>query len=249
MGNEEEQKQALNDYLKTSFESMKHKKRKKIVKMIVIFLTILLFFYIIFHNPFTFIFVAKKDLRYYDVRLNDYQLSVSEKIPDTTIIPKLIVIPNGNTGKFDHQNKEEFISIKEKELQLTIKSYTCFIPNKDKKINISCNEQSEKHKNRFENNDTSYTRMQILKYDYESKYEYNINHDYLSRSYLVKEDSWYSRPYEEYTIVYDGKFIEDIQYYVSETNVYVIKIEASYKNSKAILSFGFIKDGENMIPL
>lgn len=240
MGSEEEQKQALNEYLNTSFQSMKHIKRKRLIKIVFLLLIALLVLFIIFHNPFTFIYVAKKDLRYYDIRLNNHKLSVSEEIQDSTIIPNLIVIPNGNSGSFSFQNTS---TIKEKPYVLSLKSYTCFIPNNNKRIKTSC---SKDMANKYENKDTSYTRMQILKYEYDPIYEYRVDNDGLFRSYLISEKSWYSRPFEEYTIVYDGKFIEDITYYVSEPNVYVIKVEASYKFTKATLSFGLINDGENV---
>lgn len=240
MGSEEEQKQALKEYMDTSFQSMKHIKRKRMLKLIFIILVVLLVLFIIFHNPFTHVFVAKKDLRYYDIRLNNHKLSVSEEIQDTTIIPHLIVIPNGNSDTFSIQNTS---TIEEKPYVLSLKSYTCFIPNKNKRIKTSC---SKDIANKYENKDTSYTRMQILKYAYDPNYEYNISNNYLSRTYQINENSWQTRPFEEYTIVYDGKFIEDITYYVSEPNVYVIKIEASYKFTKATLSFGLINDGENV---
>ncbi len=240
MGSEEEQKQALKEYLNTSFQSMKHIKRKRIIKITLIFLIALLVIFIIFNNPFTFIYISKKDLRYYDVRINNHKLGVSEEIHATTLIPNFIVIPNGNSGNFALQNTS---TIQEEPYILSLKSYTCFIPNNNKRIKTSCVKEIE---NKYENQDTSYTRMQILKYDYDSKYQYGINSDYLTRSYLIAENSWYSRPFEEYTIVYDGKFIEDVTYYVLEANVYVIKVEVSYKNTKATLTFGFINDGEKV---
>lgn len=240
MGSEEEQKQALKEYMDTSFQSMKHIKRKRMLKLIFIILVVLLVLFIIFHNPFTHVFVAKKDLRYYDIRLNNHKLSVSEEIQDTTIIPNLIVLPNGNSDTFSIQNKS---TIEEKPYVLSLKSYTCFIPNKNKRLKTSC---SKDIANKYENKDTSYTRMQILKYDYNPKYEYNISRNYLSRTYQINENTWQTRPFEEYTIVYDGKFIEDITYYVLKPNVYVIKVEVSYKFTKATLSFGFINDGENV---
>lgn len=240
MGSEEEQKQALHDYLNTSFQSMKHIKRKRIMKIVFLLFIVLLVIFIVFNNPFTFIYVAKKDLRYYDIRLNNHKLSVSEEIQDTTIIPNFIVIPNGNSGTFSIQNSS---TIGKQPYVLSLKSYTCFIPNKNKRIKTSC---SKDIANKYENKDTSYIRMQILKYDYDPKYEYGVDNNGLFRSYLVSENSWYSRPFEEYTIVYDGKFIEDITYYVTDANVYVIKVEASYKFTKATLSFGLINDGENV---
>lgn len=243
MGSEEEQKQALHEYLNTSFQSMKHIKRKRIMKIVFLLLIALLVLFIVFNNPFTFVYVAKKDLRYYDIRLNNQKLSVSEEIHDTTIIPNFIVIPNGNSGSFLIPNKS---TLDKEPYILSLKSYTCFIPNNNKRIKTSC---SKDMANKYENKDTTYSRMQILKYDYDPKYEYRVNHDGLIRSYLISENSWYSRPFEEYTIVYDGKFIEDVTYYVSEPNVYVVKVEASYKFTKATLSFGLINDGENVYTL
>ncbi len=91
--------------------------------------------------------------------------------------------------------------------------------------------------------------MQVLKYNYDSSYEYNISNHYLSRTYQIDENSWKTRSYDEYTTVYDGKFMEDITSYISEESVYVIKVNFRYKNTKGILSFDVLNDGEYLYTL
>ncbi len=242
-----EQKQALDDYLKVSLEFMKNKKKQRIKKITIIILMFPIFLFILFNNPFTFVFTSKKDLRYYEVYLNNYKLRVSEKIENTVILPHLIEIPNGNSVTFYENNKNTIIN--KAPYILSIKSYTCFIPSKNRKIKISCNEKSENDINKYENKDTFYTKMQILKYDYESKYEYSVHNEVLSRTYLIHEDAWCTRPFEEYSIIYEGDFIEDITPYISKTSVYVIKLNFQYKTTKGTLSVGVVNDGENVFAL
>lgn len=55
-----EQKQALDDYLKVSLEFMKNKKKQKIKKITIIILMFPIFLFILFNNPFTFVFTSKK---------------------------------------------------------------------------------------------------------------------------------------------------------------------------------------------
>ncbi len=246
MKTDEEQKQILNDYLSASRESMRYRKKMIVKKIIITIFITLVLFYFLFNSPFIYIFVSKKDLRYYEIFLNNYKLSVSEEIHNTVVVPNLIVFPDGNSIKFSFENKNTIIE--DKPFILDIKSYTCFIPNNNKKIKTSCYEHSIAN-NMYENEDTAYTSMKILKYDYDPIYEYSVNNNSLSRTYEVSENSWRTRPFEEYITIYDGEFLKDLTSYISEPSVYVIKLNFCYKSTKGTLSFGVVYDGENLFAL
>lgn len=245
MGTEEEQKQALNDYLSASQESMRYRKKMIVKKIIIIISIVPILFYFLFNNPFIYIFMAKKDLRYYEIFLNNYKLSVSEEIQNTVIVPNLISLPNGNSIKFSFENKNAII---DKPFILDIKSYTCFISNNNKKIKTSCDEKISID-DMYENKDTEYSSMKILKYDYDPIYEYSVNNNYLSQTYEISENSWRTRPVEEYITIYDDEFIKDLTSYISEPGVYVIKLNFHYKSTTGTLSFGLVYDGEKLLTL
>ena len=78
---------------------------------------------------------------------------------------------------------------------------------------------------------------------------YSVHNEVLSRTYLIHEDAWCTRPFEEYSIIYEGDFIEDITPYISKTSVYVIKLNFQYKTTKGTLSVGVVNDGENVFAL
>lgn len=100
METEEEKKKTLNDYMASSLETLKHLKKKKKKRIFLISICIILLIFFFFYGPFSWMFVAKKHLRFYEVKINNHELSVSEKINNTTIIPIFLVIPNGNSEFF-----------------------------------------------------------------------------------------------------------------------------------------------------
>ena len=245
-GTEQEQKEAINDYLVSSVETVEYikKRRKKRIILILIFIT--LFWFLILYGPFSHMLIAKRKLRLYEVQINDRELSVNEKIYNTTIIPIIFVIPNGNSGTFFSKELEKNNVINGESYLLSIKSYTCFLSGNDQKIPISCNKKTD---SKYENHDTSYTSMQILQYDYDEKYTYSLGNDHLSRSYYIGENSMITRPYEEYTTIYNGSFLTDLTPYITNPNVYVIKVNLKYKGIKGIISFGVVNDGKNILAL
>ena len=246
METEEEKKKTLNDYMASSLETLKHlkKKRKKRIFLISICIILLIFFF--FYGPFSWMFVTKKHLRFYEVKINNHELSVSEKINNTTIIPIFLVIPNGNSEFFYSKNNEKDNVITDESYLLSIKSYTCFLKSDKDKVPISCNSNTE---SKYENYDTSYERMQILQYNYDDKYTYSLGNEDLSRSYYIGENSMITRAYKEYSIIYEGKFIEDLTPYISKENVYLIKVDFKYNGTEGTISFGVVNDGENIIAL
>ena len=245
-GTEEEQKEALNDYLVSSVETVEYikKQRKKRIFWLLIFIT--LFWFLILYGPFSHMLISKTKLRFYEVQINGRKLSVNKKIYNTTIIPIIFVIPNGNSGTFFSKELEKNNVISGESYLLSIKSYTCFLSSNDQKIPISCNKKTD---SKYENYDTSYTSMQILQYDYDGKYTYSLGNDHLSRSYYVGENSMITRPYEEYTTIYNGSFLTDLTPYITNPNVYVIKVNLKYKGIKGIISFGVVNDGKNILAL
>ena len=92
MGSEEEKKQSLNDYMASSLETLKHLKRKRTKKIFLIIICIMLLVFFIFYGPFSWMFIAKRKLRYYEVKINNIELSVSEKINNFTSEYKFIKI-------------------------------------------------------------------------------------------------------------------------------------------------------------
>ncbi len=58
-----------------------------------------------------------------------------------------------------------------------------------------------------------------------------------------------TRPYEEYTTIYNGSFLTDLTPYITNPNVYVIKVNLKYKGIKGIISFGVVNDGKNILAL
>ena len=246
MGSEEEKKQSLNDYMASSLETLKHLKRKRTKKIFLIIICIMLLVFFIFYGPFSWMFIAKRKLRYYEVKINNIELSVSEKINNTTIIPIFLVIPNGNLGFFNSKTNEKDNVITNGSYLLNIKSYTCFLKSDRDIIPISCNSNIE---SKYENYDTSFEKMQILQYDYDDKYTYSLGNDHLSRSYYIGKNSIITRPYEEYSIIYEGEVISDLTPYIAKENVYMIKVDFKYQGIEGTISFGVVNDGIRIIAL
>ena len=242
-GMQEEQK-SLNEYMASSKETLKQVKKQRRKKIIIIFICIILLIFFLFYGPFSYVFVSKKQLRFYEVKINNQELSVSEKIKNTTIIPVILEIPNGNSRYFSIN--QEYKEIFGDSYLLSIESYRCFLLNENKEASISCSDTS---KNKKETNDTKYTKMQILEYKYEDSYTYSLSAHHLSRSYYVGENSITTRPYEEYSIIYEGEYIEDLTAYISEENVYVIHVDFTYKNTHGTISFGVVNDGKTLFAL
>ena len=239
-----DKEQALNDYMKASFENMKDIKKARKKKIVIISIISFILLCLLCWSPFAFVSPFHKYLRYYDIRLNNYQFMVSEKIYNTKIIPNIMEFPNGNSGFFDYKYEKEKFSVKNTPYIFSLKSYTCFLPNdKNYKIKTSCTGYND-YKVANKNNDTSY-KMQILKYDYNSKYiGYYISEDHIAGNYQIREDAFKTYPIFEHTIIYNGKLITNLTDYISNPGVYAIKINFSYKNTKGILYFGLINDGE-----
>ncbi len=243
---EEEKTKTLNGYMASSLETLKHlkKKRKKRIFLIIICIVLLIFFF--FYGPFSWMFVAKKNLRFYEVKINNHELSVSEKINSTTIIPIVLVIPNGNSGFFLSKYNERNNVITSESYLLSIKSYTCFLESDRNQIPISCNSNIE---SKYENHDTIYEKMQILQYDYDDKYTYSMGNDHLSRSYYTDKNSLITRPYEEYSIIYEGEVLSDLTPYIVKQSAYMIKVDFKYQKTEGTISFGVVNDGETVIAL
>ena len=246
MGTDEEQARSLNDYLASSYETLKSLKKRRRKRIFIIILVGIFLIFIFFYSSFSNIFVAKKPLRFYEVEINNSKVSVSEKINNTTIIPVILVIPNGNRGIFTPKDLEKEIPIPGETYSFTIKSSTCFLSGEGKKVPISCNEHTAL---KYENSDTSYPSMQILKYEYDKNYKYSLSTYNLSRSYYKGENSIYTRPYEEYSVIYDAKFINDLTPYITQTGVYVMKVNFKYPKAKGSIYFGVVNDGQNIYPI
>lgn len=246
MGSEEEKKQSLNDYMTSSLETLKHLKKKRTKKIFLIIICIMLLVFFFFYGPFSWMFIAKQELRYYEVKINNFELSVSEKIDNTAIIPIVLVIPNGNSGFFLSKYNERDNVITGESYLLSIKSYTCFLESDRNQIPISCNSNTE---SKYENHDTLYEKMQILQYDYDDKYTYSMGNDHLSRSYYTDKNSIITRPYEEYSIIYEGELLSDLTPYIAKESAYMIKVDFKYQGTEGTISFGVVNDGETVIAL
>ena len=243
---EEEQNQLLHDYMIFSRETIGYLKKKRKRRLCIIIICSIILIFLLFYGPFSWMFIAKKKLRFYEVKINNHELSVSEKIDNTTIIPIIFVLPNGNSEFFYSKNNEEDNVITGESYLLSIKSYTCFLKGDREKVPISCDSNTE---SKYENYDTSYSRMQILQYDYDDKYTYSLGNDHLSRSYSTGKNSVKTRPYEEYSIIYEGELINDLTSYITKENVYVIKVDFRYQKTEGTISFGVVNDGDNIIAL
>ncbi len=252
MGSEEEQRKALYDYQKAMLEDGKYRKRKRRKNIILCFILVPFFMIFVSNLPFTRIFFPKY-LRYYDVRLNGVELSVSEDIDDTMLFPKYGSVANGAHGVFNANDySRKSISIQTPYL-LTLKSFTCYSPYSKLKYKQSCPEKRDDFESLIrlgkvkENHDTRY-KMKILKYDYDVNYVYSLNSYFVSREYEYEPNKWISRPIDTYTTIYDGELLEDLTPYIHEVGVYAIRIHFSYWfDNHGTLSFGFINDGENFI--
>ena len=246
MGTEEEQIKSLNDYLASSYETLKILRKRRRKRIFIIILISIILIFLIFYSSFSRIFIAKKPLRFYEVEINNSKVTVSEKINNTTILPIILVIPNGNSGFFLSKYNERDNVITSESYLLSIKSYTCFLESDRNQIPISCNSNTE---SKYENHDTIYEKMQILQYDYDDKYTYSLGNDHLSRSYYTDKNSLITRPYEEYSIIYEGEVLSDLTPYIVKQSAYMIKVDFKYQKTEGTISFGVVNDGETVIAL
>ncbi len=246
MGTEEEQIKSLNDYLASSYETLKILRKRRRKRIFIIILISIILIFLIFYSSFSRIFIAKKPLRFYEVEINNSKVTVSEKINNTTILPIILVIPNGNKGIFTPEELEKEIPISGENYTFTIKSSTCFLTGDTKKNPISCSQNTV---SKYENTDTTYQNMQILKYEYDKNYKYSLSTDHLARSYYKGKNSIYIRPYEEYEVIYDAEFINDLTPYITQTGVYVIKVNFKYPKTKGSIYFGVVNDGQKIYPI
>ena len=241
---EEEKVKAKNDYLKASLEEGKNRK-KKIKRILILVFLVFLSFSILFRLPFIqifFQFAFDKNIRYYEVSLNNQLLDVIEIIKPTTIIPKLLVVNNSKRGYF-YFGREEKLPI-DGPLSLKVDSYTCYLPSKNKKTIVSCSEYNKNKEHMDKNEDTTYT-LEIIKYELGSNCEYyNVSENYAVCNYKVSENHWSSSPIFSYKTIYQGEFQNDITKYVQTPAVYAIKIHFCYKNTKGFLLVGLLNDGE-----
>ncbi len=240
----EEKIKAYNDYLKTSLEDGKSRK-KKLKRILILLVLIFLSFPILFHLPFIqifFQFAFDKNIRYYEVSVNNQLMDVDEVIEPTILIPKLLVVQNDKKINFNFGSDEKFSTYES--VFLNVDSYTCFIPNKKKKTTISCSEYNRNKENMEKNNDTTYS-MDILKYDLGSNCEYyGVSENNAICNYKVSENSWMSSNIYNYEMVYQGEFQNDITKYVQTPAVYGIKIQFQYEHTKGFLMVGLLNDGE-----
>lgn len=251
MGSEEEQREALYMYQKTSLEELKKKKKKR-KKRIIIGLLLFFSLYIICRLPIVDRFLAitfPKYLRYHDVRLNNHSLYTLVEIYDDSFFFGMINMHNGGNRSFNFSEEKQKISVGEIPYVLDLKSYGCFVPSGKRKVKISCSEQNWRNKHMYENQDTTYTKMQILKYSYVAGKTYRLGRDYLIRDDLIGEDKWKSNRIDDYLVVYDGKYVSDLTSYIQEVSVYTIKINFSYKGSTGTIYVGIANDGESLVSL
>lgn len=251
MGSEEEKEQALYEYQKVSLDVLKTKKdirRKKII----VALLLLPFFFLVCRFSISYVLFPRifpKNLRYYDIRLNNHKLYTLEEVYDDEFLFGVINMHNGGTRHFNFNEIGQKFSSKEKSYVLTLTSYSCFIPSGKRKIKIPCEEQDWKNKYMYENFDTSYKKMHILKYPYQSEGIYRLGHYYLIRDDLIGEGKWKASRVEEYSVVYEGEFASDLTYYLSGIGVYTIKIDFFYKHNQGSLYVGVVNDGESVFSL
>ena len=151
----EEKIKAYNDYLKASLEDGKSRK-KKLKRILILLVLIFLSFPVLFRLPFIqifFQFAFDKNIRYYEVSVNNQFMDVDEVIEPTTLIPKLLVVQNDKKINFNFGSDEKFST--HESVSLNVDSYTCFIPSKKKKTTISCSEYNRNKENMEKNNDTT----------------------------------------------------------------------------------------------
>lgn len=243
MGSEEEQKEALREYQRTSIEDSKRKRKERRKKEII---TLLFFIFLwILLSSFNLIpRLFPKYVRMYDVHLNDTSLEVVETIQSDKFLFGLFNLENGLTNTFFEKS-----SVIEKEpFFLSIKSYSCYIPNGKKKIKTSCSEQKWKNKYKIENQDTKY-KMSIKKYKYEPNSIYRIGYEDIVRDFLIGENYWKGETLKEYEKVMEGDLEKNITDYIKEKGVYGIQIDFSYKHNKGNIAIGVINDGEKVVSI
>lgn len=245
MMDKEEQQKSLNEFMASSLETSRTLKKKHKKRFFLLVLIVLLGIFFLFYGPFSFMFIAKKELRLYDVRVNDQKVTVREKIANTTIIPVLFEIQNGDSYVY-FENIEDNSDITNDTYSFAVQSYTCYRNGDEHQYPISCDQNSQF---KYLNTDTTYYKMQILKFDYEDKYTYSISNDYLSRSYYRGENSIVSSPYKEYTVIYEGKVNNDFTSYIGDEGVYLLEIYFKYSGTKGSILFGVVNDGEKVFVL
>lgn len=245
MGSEEEQKEALYKYQKASLEEMKRKRKKRRKKIIVLFFS--LAFLLLFLSSFNlFPKIFSKQLRFYDVRLNDSPLQIAETIQSDQFLFGLIDLENDLTGTFYTKS----YTVENKPYKLTLKSFSCFLPYKKKKIKISCSEQDWQNKYKYENNDTTY-KMIIKKYKYEPNGIYRVGYEDIIEDILINKEknSWKAEILKQFEIIYEGNFTSDITNFIKEQGVYRIQFDFTYKKNKGSIAVGIINDGKNIISM
>lgn len=249
MGNYEEQREALKAYQKESLEQSKSKKekwkkiRKRIVLVVVIYSILSIFFYV---NglQITLPIPVELDEKYYDIRLNNQQVSIINNMNyKKAILPFLIYIENGNSGILQTPNAFENPYIKEEPYLLTIKSYSCY-NNENRKRIVPCYPSYNKYTK--ENKKEKYT-MIIYKYkhfDKQVNYEDFISGTVTRKLNELEEKEFIKFSYaSEYEEIYNGNFIEDITKLISTEGVYGIKVMNKQKSITTTLKFGLINNG------
>ena len=207
MMDKEEQQKSLNEFMASSLETSRTLKKKHKKRFFLLVLIVLLGIFFLFYGPF-----------------NDQKVTVREKIANTTIIPVLFEIQNGNSYVY-FENIEDDSDITNDTYSFAVQSYTCYRNGDEHQYPISCDQNSQF---KYLNTDTTYYKMQILKFDYEDKYTYSISNDYLSRSYYRGENSIVSSPYKEYTVIYEGEVNNDFTSYIDDEGVYLLEIYFKY---------------------
>jgi len=209
-------KKAANKYFKSVLE-LKEEKKSKIIYIISIMLFILIAIKLILGELVIPIPIKYKDNRLYEVYLNDLDMT-SEVIDKRkiTIIPYFLYLEQSYHGIYIG-NGEIYEDIQNSTTyNLKINSYDCYsaVPSlkENEKINYKISCNTEQNYIKKLTNDTTYKL-------------------YIKRTYKGKE-----------TILYDGKFIEDITPYIVEKGRYYVRIMGNYKNVESEISISFDKN-------